>query len=375
MASKRKALIVGAGPAGLSAAISLSQAGYSVDILERTDDRLVLGSELHIQSAALRALDQIGAADYVVARGVPIERVRLVGVGGETHADIPLGKVARSDLPASVGITRGVLHSAIYESAAKYGVTITHGVSVADICDDGLGVRVFRTDGIDDCYDFVVAADGVSSRVRQLRFPNLPSIPPYSGQCVWRASVPRTTEASLTVTSGKEGVFAGLITVSEEESYLFCLASFEKPPRPNADQHVELIYQALSGFGGQIGEARDLIDGSRTLHFSPMWAGVVSLPWTDGRTVLTGDACHATTPHLGYGAGLAIEDGVVLGKVMSEAQDVASGLQAFVERRFERCSMVVDTALRICKWQQSQTPGFNQAAESTAVWKRLAEPI
>jgi 2-polyprenyl-6-methoxyphenol hydroxylase-like FAD-dependent oxidoreductase len=106
-----------------------------------------------------------------------------------------------------------------------------------------------------------------------------------------------------------------------------------------------------------------------------MWAGMTPLPWTDGRVVLIGDAAHATTPHLGYGAGLAIEDGVALGSIMRDAPDIASGLRAFGERRYERCAMVVETGLRICKWQQNPVPGFDQAGESAAVWTQLAEPF
>lgn len=42
--------------------------------------------------------------------------------------------------------------------------------------------------------------------------------------------------------------------------------------------------------------------------------------WTfwDGRVTLLGDACHATTPHQGAGAGQAVEDGYVLARALAD---------------------------------------------------------
>jgi 2-polyprenyl-6-methoxyphenol hydroxylase-like FAD-dependent oxidoreductase len=373
MMAARKGLIVGAGPAGLTAAISLRQAGFDVDVVERAPDRAVLGSELIIASPSLRALDLIGAADRVANAGVPIEGVLFLAPNGSPVIEVPFHKITRHDLPTSVGITRRALHSAIYDSAEGQDISVTHNVSVQAIENEDRGVRVTRTDGVEAYYDVVVGADGVASKVRQLRFSDVDQ-PPYSGQCVWRASVPRHTEAGLWGGFGQKAN-VGLITVSEDESYLFCLTTHATPPRLDPKTYIEQIHEALSEFEGPFGEARRTIDGSRTIHFSPIWAGVMTLPWTDGRAILIGDASHATTPHLGYGAGLAIEDGIVLGWVMRDAPDVETGLRTFGERRFARCRDVVETGLRICKSQQSPVPGLNQTAESEAVWKKLAEPI
>ena len=48
--------------------------------------------------------------------------------------------------------------------------------------------------------------------------------------------------------------------------------------------------------------------------YRPLEGMFVDGDWYNGRVVLLGDAVHATTPHLGQGAGMAIEDGIVLGK-------------------------------------------------------------
>ena len=69
-------------------------------------------------------------------------------------------------------------------------------------------------------------------------------------------------------------------------------------------------------------------------------------PWSRGRVVLIGDTVHATTPHLAAGACLGIEDALVLAEELSRA-DVEHALQAFEERRWERCRMVVENSARL----------------------------
>ena len=49
--------------------------------------------------------------------------------------------------------------------------------------------------------------------------------------------------------------------------------------------------------------------------------------WSQGPVVLMGDACHPTTPHMGQGAGMALEDAVVLVRCLESAnQNLAAGL-------------------------------------------------
>jgi len=70
-------------------------------------------------------------------------------------------------------------------------------------------------------------------------------------------------------------------------------------------------------------------------------------PWSRGRVVLIGDAIHATTPHLAAGAGIGIEDAIVLAEEVASATRVEAALQAFEQRRWERCRMVVENSARL----------------------------
>ena len=64
-------------------------------------------------------------------------------------------------------------------------------------------------------------------------------------------------------------------------------------------------------------------------------------------------AAHATTPHLASGAGIAVEDSVVLAALLAEHPSVTVAFERFMELRFERCRDVVETSVAIGALQQS----------------------
>ena len=91
------------------------------------------------------------------------------------------------------------------------------------------------------------------------------------------------------------------------------------------------------------------------LHFLRWWASVhhsdeiaqadqvfytaieemhLPLPWNKGRVVLIGDAAHSSSPFMGQGGAMALEDGLVLAEMLAGADDVPSACSAFSDRRF-----------------------------------------
>jgi 2-polyprenyl-6-methoxyphenol hydroxylase-like FAD-dependent oxidoreductase len=84
----------------------------------------------------------------------------------------------------------------------------------------------------------------------------------------------------------------------------------------------------------------------------PLQAILMPAPWYRGRVLLIGDAVHATTPHLAMGAGIAIEDAVVLGELLAATDELEPTLAAFMERRFDRCRLVVENSLQLGEWEK-----------------------
>ena len=99
-------------------------------------------------------------------------------------------------------------------------------------------------------------------------------------------------------------------------------------------------------------------------------------PWYRGRIVLIGDSAHTTTPHLATGAGIAIEDAVVLAEELAGDAPIDKALGNYMKRRYERCRLVVDTALLLGEWEKDPTiPAANHVKLMRDTYATLAAPI
>ncbi|MGZ3235628.1 MAG: FAD-dependent monooxygenase, partial [Croceibacterium sp.] len=109
--------------------------------------------------------------------------------------------------------------------------------------------------------------------------------------------------------------------------------------------------------------------------YRPLETVMLDGPWHKSRVVLLGDAAHATTPHLGQGAGLAIEDAIVLAEELACRDTPESAFTAYRERRYERCRYIVETSLAICLGQLGRGPPLDNAKVAAEMFSRVAEPI
>ena len=120
---------------------------------------------------------------------------------------------------------------------------------------------------------------------------------------------------------------------------------------------------------------REQITNDDEVVYRPLEWLFVSGTWSKGRVVLLGDALHATTPHLGQGAGMAIEDSIVLADELSRADTPEAAFAAYRDRRFERCRYIVEASRAICLGQIGLGPLIQNAVATRDMFIRVAEPI
>jgi len=375
MGAVSNVLIVGAGPAGLSSAIALRRAGIDVELVEKSPTREVPGSELMVGGSFLRALDALQLAERCIDVGIGLDTTRLCAADGQVLAEVAMPSVARGELPRAAGIMRNNLLGILLNTAEAMGSVVRHGTTIEAVKNGAEEIGVTFSDGRSGSYDLVVGADGVRSTVRSLTMPDAPQ-PRYTGQGVWRAHLPRTGDPMLAVFFGTSNK-AGFITVSEESQYVFCVVNAPTPERLPEERFPELLREVLAEYGGLIGEVREQIQDRTQIYYSGLVSLLLPAPWHRGRVLLIGDAAHACTPHLAYGAGIAVEDGVVLGDVLARYDDLPAALEAFMRRRYERCQMVVNNSLQLGNWEQNAVPETSRLSAELPEesWAALAEPI
>jgi 2-polyprenyl-6-methoxyphenol hydroxylase-like FAD-dependent oxidoreductase len=162
---------------------------------------------------------------------------------------------------------------------------------------------------------------------------------------------------------------AGLCPLANDLMYMYLTSQEPGNPRLSRDALPELYRQRLEPFGGIIAQLRGQITDPDAIVYRPLEYFFLPSPWYRERVVLIGDAAHATTPHLGQGAGMAIEDAVVLAELIAGDGSVAQQLARFMERRFERCRFIAENSLLMGEWEMQN----RDQAERFALARRMVE--
>ncbi len=365
-------LVVGGGIGGLTAAIALRRKGMAVEVIERDPDWSVYGVGIIQQSNVVRAMKELDLLDDYVGAGFGYDDVSVFLPSGQKVAQIASPALVEG-YPANVGIGRRALHKVLGDRAIAAGATVRLGLTVASLADDGDGVDVAFSDGTSGRYDIVVGADGLYSQTRGMIFPDTPA-PEFTGQAVWRYNFVRP--ADVTGMHAYEGpIGVGLVPLADDLMYMYLTTPEPDNPRYPRDRLAQTMRTKLAGMPPAIaGLAEQIVDDDAVVYKPLEWL-LVEGPWHKGRVVLLGDAVHATTPHLGQGGGMAIEDSIVLAEELARAETPEAGFAAYRDRRFQRCAYIVRESLAICLGQIGKGPRVEQGKATHDMFAVTAAPI
>jgi 2-polyprenyl-6-methoxyphenol hydroxylase-like FAD-dependent oxidoreductase len=371
----QKVLVIGGGFSGMATAIALRQQGIGVELVEIDPEWRVYGAGLSLGGATLRAFQALGILDEFLQHGFAGAGTELCTPDGTLLATLPTPSLTCTDIPGNGAIMRPVL-ARIMERATRAigGVDIRLGCTFTAIEQDADGVEVTFTDGQRRRYDLVVGADGLFSKVREALFPEAPK-PAYSGQAVWRAVLPRPAEITCTRLWSGAKTKVGVNPVSDAEMYLF--VNEDKPVNEFVEQatFVDSLKALLAPFPAPLVQwMRAQLGEHSSIIYRPLEGMLMPRPWYRGRVLLIGDAVHATTPHLGSGACIGIEDGLVLAEELA-AGPLDTALERFMERRWERCRMVVENSMRLGEIEKHAGDKAEHARIMRESFAALAEPI
>ena len=365
-------LVIGGGIGGLTAAIALRQKGLAVTVIERDPDWSVYGVGIIQQANVVRAVAELGILDDYLAAGCGFDAVEIYAPDGTKVARVPSPRLAEG-YPANVGIARTALHKIFGDRTIASGAEVRLGVTADAIEDDGNRVHVRFSDGREGSYDLVVGADGVYSQTRAAILPDAET-PQFTGQAVWRYNFPRPAGLdALHVYNGPTGI--GLVPMSDEMMYMYVTTPEPDNPRYPTEGIAAAMRGKLENCAPAIRELAEQITDDAGVVYRPLEGMLVTGPWHKGRVVLLGDAVHATTPHLGQGAGMAIEDSLVLADELAKHDDIEAALTAYRTRRYERCAYIVNKSLEICFGQIGKGPPVDNARATAEMFAVTAQPI
>lgn len=365
-------LIIGGGIGGLTSAIALGRMGHSVVVIEKDPAWGVYGVGIIQQSNVVRAMSDLGLLDDYLEAGFGFDCVEIGGPDGAILARLPSPRLVDGK-PANVGIRRPALHQVLGDRAKEAGAAIRLGVTVANLEDEGDALAVTLSDGSEGRYDVVIGADGLYSDTRSRIFPQAPQ-PRFTGQSVWRYNLDRP-EGLDCLQAYVGPVTAGLVPLSDELMYMFITTAEPGDPRYPHNCLADSMRAKLQGGPPALVELGRNITDNDEVVYRPLVVTFLDGPWHKGRVVLLGDAVHACTPHLGQGAGMAIEDAIVLAEELSRSETPEQAFSTYQARRFERCRFIVEASQAICDSQLGIRPPVDQTEMNKKMFEVIAEPI
>lgn len=334
MSKIERVLIVGAGMAGLSLAISLRKQGLIPDIVERQPGWPVHGAGIYLVGNAMRALGSLNLADDVLQAGSLIQTQTLLSDRGRKLAVIDAASVWAECGPC-VGIRRANLQNILVKALDDAEVRFDTSVTAITQQQDSADVKF--SDGTERSYDLVVGADGVRSTTRSLVFGN--SQPRFCGQVGWRFLVqcpPSIT--GWTAFMSKSGVFL-FIPVGNGQAYCYADAAVDKQFDDPLESRLERLRSRFASYASPVPEALAQLQTPEQVHFGAI-EDILQEPWGKGSVLLIGDAAHATSPNMASGAAMAFEDALVLSNLVVSDRDVAQVLSDYTAQRITRIRWV-----------------------------------
>jgi 2-polyprenyl-6-methoxyphenol hydroxylase-like FAD-dependent oxidoreductase len=326
-------LIVGGGIAGLSLAKALEQHGIAADLVERQRGEPAGGAGLYLPGNATRALEQLGLLAEVAATAVPIEVQRILDWRGRRLSVTQTEEVWR-DCGPCLSLPRNALHAILRASLRQTRISL--GKSIAALSQSPAGAEATFDDGSKGAYDLVVGADGVNSAVRATSFPA--AAPKYVGNVCWRFITRNTTGIDGWTAMLGNGRTLLAIPVSATDVYVYGDMAVDEGMIGSFSQDTALP-PLFAGFAAPVFPLIENVAAGTQVHFGRIEQ--VQMPeWVAGRAVLVGDAAHSSSPSMAEGAGMAMEDALILAESVCAEPGLDKALAAYAARRRPRVDWV-----------------------------------
>jgi salicylate hydroxylase len=344
-----KAIVIGGGIGGLTAALSLLDRGIEVEVHEQARRMTEIGAGLQISANATRVLTGLGLGGELERLGVPARRIDMRDLRSDRPIySVPLGQQAAERYGGTFHQVHRPDLLTMLVDALPDGTTRL-GERATGFVEDAGGVTVHFESGRQARGDVLIGADGIHSLVRrqllgeqELEFARI---------VAWRALVPLARAAHLDLPAdchvwlgpGRSAVvywvhggqllnFVGMVPSEEatEESW-------------TATGEIAALRRSYAGCTSRLQAIVDLVE---TPFITGYYFRYPLARWSEGRVTILGDAAHPMHPFLAQGACQAIEDAGTLAHVLAVhgESEVADALAEYQQRRLTRASRVQNQA-------------------------------
>jgi salicylate hydroxylase len=367
MADKLRIAIIGGGIGGLATAAALKDSGHDICVYEQADQFREIGAGVTLHPNATRLLDKLGLGDALRKIGSPTAGVNLMNVDGEPiETGAPRGDVPLSDAGQGYNVHRAEFLDLLVNALPKSGFRLGHRFADLSEGDDGMTLTFENSARVSA--DLVIGADGIRSVVRQRLGFDAPAT--SEGVMAYRGMV---HVDKLPWAKDVQGLYLWMgagrsfLCYPVSGGAIINIVAFVPTDRDSAESWSALgdlaaLAAEYRGWDERVGQTIAALDETY------VW-GIYDRPaltqWTRGHATLIGDAAHPMVPHLGQGAGQAIEDAYTLGVLLKGASrhTLAERLASYERLRRDRTARVQAVARQAGQFYRTE---FADAAERDA---------
>jgi 2-polyprenyl-6-methoxyphenol hydroxylase-like FAD-dependent oxidoreductase len=357
----KKFAIIGGGIGGLTLAIAMQKKGFNVKVYEAAPYFKPLGAGIALAANAIKAFADIGIADQVVSAGKRIKKIlgkdykgNVLSFTDAEHLTEVFGVVN------SFTIHRADLHSVL--SGLLQPGTLEFGKVCSDF-DQSKNVVIRFSDGTATEADYLIACDGIHSIVRKKLLPA--SLPRYAGYTCWRAVVddsPAGFNHDETSESSGKGRRFGVVPINSNRVYWFATLNAGANDAAMKAYTTRELSECFKEFHFPIPQILE-----KTKDDQLIWGDIIDIkPITQfafGRVLLLGDAAHATTPNMGQGACMAIEDAATLANGLAKYEP-EEAFTKFEAHRIKRTTKIVNQSWQFGRLFQLENPVLRYIRDS-----------
>jgi 2-polyprenyl-6-methoxyphenol hydroxylase-like FAD-dependent oxidoreductase len=344
--------VIGAGPAGMAAALSLHQAGHDVVLLERYPRARPAGNILNLWPPPVKALGLLGVD--ITDLGAPC-RTEFRSAAGRTRVRVNLPEqVVRDYGGGFIGLLRPDLYERLLAALPPGTLRTDHRVDSFE--QDQAGVRVRLAGGEIMTVDVLVGADGIDSLVRRTLWGDQPKrehhLHIFGGYTFGDGILAPPGQAVISHGRTVQGSWTAIRSKGRDGFQWWVLGPYDARKPFAGDPHATAARMAAE-FAAPLPQLVAATDPGNVQH----WILRDRKPlrqWSQGRVTLVGDAAHPTSPYAAYGAGMATEDGYFLGRRLagidlSDYAAVRAALDAFETPRKPHTARQVGQAYALGK--------------------------
>lgn len=360
--------IIGGGIGGLSAALALREFGFEPEVFEQAPALLDVGAAIAIWPNAMRILERLGVAENIVERAGVIKQVRWLNQDGkllnnvrisEHTADSTTTNVTRQPEAPAVAVHRADLQHTLLRALPSSSIHL--GSVFLNLQQDGKQIHAHFANREPIACELLIGADGLHSHMRSQVVDDRPPI--YRGYYVWRGIspvIPNGLEPGTAVEIHGRGTRFGIGPVGldrigwwasankvSSDSPIFSeqfgdVESHDAQESLNAGSSQNTRQELLNLFAGWCRPVCELIEATsaESILKTQAFDRPSSRSWGRHRMTLLGDAIHPTTPNLGQGGCMAIEDALVLARCLQKYGASEHALRTYEQLRYERTAAV-----------------------------------